>query len=150
MLAAAPDAFRFQLPKKCIFVLGIDLSIRNINKAQQNLDKNPVSNISFQHKSLNVLYKEGHHFDYAVITFVIHEINENERISLLKEVSEIADTIIIGDYIAPGPKGFGGYLTQIIEFLAGERALSKLLKLYSQWRNSGTGKKVRSENYQYD
>jgi SAM-dependent methyltransferase len=111
--------FSFSIAEKCKTVLGIDLSIRNINKAQQNLDKDSVSSISFQHKSLNALYKEGHHFDYAVITFVIHEINENERISLLKEVSEMADIVIIGDYLAPGPKDFGGYLTRIIEFLAG-------------------------------
>jgi len=111
--------FSFSIAEKCKTVLGIDLSIRNINKAQHNLDKNPVSSISFQHKSLHALYEEGHHFDYAVITFVIHEINENERISLLKEVSEIADIVIIGDYLAPGPNDFGGYLTRIIEFLAG-------------------------------
>lgn len=111
--------FSFLIAEKCKTVLGIDLSIRNIKMAQQNLDKNPVSSISFQHKSLDALYKEGHHFDYAVITFVFHEINENKRISLLQEVSKIANTIIIGDYLAPSPKHFGGYLTQIIEFLAG-------------------------------
>ena len=37
----------------------------------------------------------------------------------MKEVSEIADIVIIVDYLAPGPKDFGGYLTRIIEFLAG-------------------------------
>jgi hypothetical protein len=54
------------------------------------------------------------------MTFVIHEVNEDERITLLKEVASVADKIIIGDYLVPRPGGFGSFLTQVIEFIAGK------------------------------
>jgi len=112
--------FGFSIANNCKSLLGIDLSIRNINKAQSNLNKNYIKNLNFQHKSLNDLYLENNRFDFAIITYVIHEVNENERISLLKEISEIADKIIVGDYIVPRPKGFNGKMSQFIEFLAGK------------------------------
>jgi len=54
-----------------------------------------------------------------VLTYVIHEVNEEERMNLLKEISRVADKIIIGDYLVPKPKGFRSYLSEIIEFIAG-------------------------------
>jgi hypothetical protein len=54
-----------------------------------------------------------------VLTYIIHEVNEEERINLLKEISRVVDKIIIGDYLVPKPKGFRSYLSEIIEFIAG-------------------------------
>ncbi len=45
-------------------------------------------------------------FDYAVITYVIHEVNSDERLPLLNDIFKIAEKIIIGDYLIPQPKGF--------------------------------------------
>jgi hypothetical protein len=59
------------------------------------------------------------HFDYAVMTFVIHEIDEAERITLLEEMATVADKIIIGEYLVPRPVNFKGRQSQLIEFLAG-------------------------------
>ena len=59
------------------------------------------------------------HFDYAILTYVIHEVDEEERITLLNEIALIADKIIIGDYLVPRPKGFSGFLSEVIEFIAG-------------------------------
>jgi hypothetical protein len=53
------------------------------------------------------------------MTFVIHEVNHTERVPLLKEMAEIADNIIIGDYIVPKPKGFMSILNEMVEFAAG-------------------------------
>ena len=105
---------------KCSSVVGIDLSERNIRKANNNLKKSPNQKIIFRHNSLNeVLQEHNQHFDYAILTFVIHEVNEEERIPLLKDIAKVADKIIIGDYLVPRPNNFTGKLSRLIEFLAG-------------------------------
>jgi len=112
--------FSFTVSDKCESVLGIDLSERNINRANSLLLKNPQSNLSFKHTSVSKLISNGEqHFDYAVLTYVIHEVNPEERILLLKEISKIADKIIIGDYLVPQPKGFWKLLNEAVEFVAG-------------------------------
>jgi len=110
----------FALADQCKSVLGIDLSKRNIDRAQLTLVQQQNDKILFQHRNLSEILNEGQtHFDYAVLTYVIHEVNEEERINLLKEIAQVAEKIIIGDYLVPKPKGFDGYLSEAIEFLAG-------------------------------
>ena len=111
----------FALADKCKSVLGIDLSKRNIDRANLTLLQHPDVKISFQHNNLNEIISNGNvHFDFAILTYVIHEVNEEERINLLNDISQVADKIIIGDYLVPKPKGFGGFLSELIEFIAGK------------------------------
>lgn len=79
----------FALADQGISVLGIDLSKRNIDRANLNLLQQPNDQITFEHLSLSEICNQRlhTHFDYAVITYVIHEVNENERIILLNEKS---------------------------------------------------------------
>jgi len=110
----------FQLSGKSKSVLGIDLSKQNIDRAKLSLLRQPDDKISFQHRTLSDIIKADHaHFDYAVLTYVIHEVNEDERITLLSEMAQVADKIIIGDYLVPKSAGFGGRLTEVIEYIAG-------------------------------
>lgn len=110
----------FTLADKCKSVLGIDLSKRNIDRALLTLIKYPNDRISFQHSNISEISNDGQtRFDYAVVTFVIHEVDEKERITLLKQTALVADKIIIGDYLVPRSKGFGGFLSEVIEFIAG-------------------------------
>ena len=110
----------FALADNCKSVLGIDLSKRNIDRANITLHQRPNSKISFHHGNVSEInHEKQFHFDYAVLTYVIHEVNEEERLSLLKDIAQIADKIIIGDYIVPKPIGFEGHLSKLIEFLAG-------------------------------
>jgi len=112
--------FSFSVVDKCKSVIGIDLSRRNINKANQNLNAKPTEKMSFIHTSLNDLVLTNHiHFDYAVTTYVIHEVNESERVQMLMDMSKIADKIIIGDFLVPRPNNLAGKLTRVIEFVAG-------------------------------
>jgi len=112
--------FSFSVADKINRIIGIDLSKKNIDKANLNLAKNPNSKISFLHTNLSSLLSQNFHFDYAVITFVIHEVNPEERVALLKEISQIANTIIIGDYLVPVKKGFWNILNEVVEYLAGK------------------------------
>ena len=110
----------FALADKCKSVLGIDLSKKNIDRANLILLQHPNDKISFQHSNLKEIINKGKiHFDYAVLTYVIHEVDEEDRINLLNEISRVVDKIIIGDYLVPKPKGFRSYLSEIIEFIAG-------------------------------
>jgi SAM-dependent methyltransferase len=112
--------FSFFMADKCASIKGIDLSKRNIDRANLLLSKNPVSNISFQHTDVKELILNGNnHFQYAVMTYVIHEVNNNERLTLLNQTSELADKIIIGDYLFPSRTGFWNLLNEAVEFGAG-------------------------------
>lgn len=112
--------FSFSVADKCKSILGIDLSGRNIARANLTLSRNPDNKISFQHKSVIDVISEGEYdFDYAVMTYVIHEVNEEERVFLLDEIAQVADKIIIGDYLFPRPGGFWSALNEVIEFAAG-------------------------------
>ena len=111
----------FTFADKCKSVLGIDLSKPNIDRAIRTLNKRNRANISFFHGNVNELNHNGKkHFDYAVLTYVIHEVNEDERTSLLKDIIQIANKLIIADYVVPKPQGFEGWLSCAIEFMAGE------------------------------
>ncbi|MFA6978602.1 MAG: class I SAM-dependent methyltransferase [Ignavibacteriaceae bacterium] len=112
--------FSFSVSDKCKSVLGIDLSTRNIERANSILSENPNDKISFQHKNISEISSGGkEYFDYAVMTYVIHEVDEEKRVNLLKEIAQVADKIIIGDYLVPKPKGFWSGLNEIVEFAAG-------------------------------
>ena len=116
--------FSFKVADKVDKVVGLDLSKKNIDKANQILSKKNNSKISFHHTNLSTLISQNHHFDYAVMTYVIHEVNPSERIALLKEMSQIADKIIIGDYLVPVKRGFWSLLNEVVEFLAGNEHYS--------------------------
>jgi ubiquinone/menaquinone biosynthesis C-methylase UbiE len=111
----------FTLANKCNKILGIDLSEKNIERAILTLSKKPNSKISFIHSSLSEIISDGNeHFDYAVMTYVIHEVDESERDNLLEEMAQVADKIIIGDYLPSPGNGFVNTINIIVEFLAGK------------------------------
>ena len=111
----------FTLADKSKSVLGIDLSKRNIDRANLSLLQHPDVKISFQHNNLSDIISNGKvHFDFAILTYVIHEINSEERVNLLVDIAQVSDKIIVGDYLVPKPEGFGGFLSESIEFIAGK------------------------------
>jgi SAM-dependent methyltransferase len=112
--------FSFAVADKAQKIVGVDLSSKNITTANQTLQKNPNDKISFLHTTLSNLISQNHHFDYAVMTYVIHEVNPEDRITLLNEMVKLSDKIIIGDYLVPTIKGFWGMLNEVVEFAAGK------------------------------
>ena len=110
----------FQLSDHCNNVIGVDLSSKNI-KVANTKKNNQYSNVNFIHADGNILKNIfNDKFDYAVITYVIHEMPEAERIKFLFEVKDVSNQIIIGDYLAPQRKTFWGLLNEIVEYLAGK------------------------------
>ncbi|MBE0538379.1 MAG: class I SAM-dependent methyltransferase [Ignavibacterium sp.] len=112
--------FSFSVADKVQKVVAIDVSKKNIDKANKTLSKKLNPKVSFLHLNLSELVKKNQRFDCAVMTYVIHEVNPEERVALLKEMSQIADQIIIGDYLVPVKKGFWNILNEVVEYLAGK------------------------------
>lgn len=109
----------FQLSEHCNEIVGIDLSSKNISVATEKKNINH-QNVKFIHgdaKTVKNIIPQK--FDYAVSTYVIHEMPEDERIKLLLELKEVSEKIIIGDYLVPTPNTFWGGLNIIVEYLAG-------------------------------
>ena len=109
----------FTIKGKCDSILGIDLSRQNIERANMTLSNRPDDRVSFLHTNISEINKMNKHFDYAILTYVIHEVDEGERIKLLNDIAGVADKIIIGDYLFPKPSGFGSFISEVIEFIAG-------------------------------
>lgn len=111
----------FTLADKCDKILGIDLSRRNIQRANLTLSKNPNSKIAFRHSDLkSIVSEEPAKFDYAVATYVIHEIAEEERMGFLEDISRLAKKIIIGDYVVPRTKILWSLVSELVELAAGK------------------------------
>ena len=110
----------FQLASRCNEVTGVDLSSKNIKSAGKKLRGKKSSNVKFIHANGAALSNQlNRKFDYAVITFMIHEIPPADRNRILAETKLVAGKLIIGDYLAPLPKGFWTYLNKAVEFAAG-------------------------------
>jgi 2-polyprenyl-3-methyl-5-hydroxy-6-metoxy-1,4-benzoquinol methylase len=111
----------FRLADKCKKIVGLDLSQKNISVASSNLKLNPNNNLTFIHGDISsVNNSDSNKFDYAVITYVLHEMSVKERIKTLNNLKSIADCIIIGDYLTPTPKNLWGGINIFAEYIAGK------------------------------
>jgi 2-polyprenyl-3-methyl-5-hydroxy-6-metoxy-1,4-benzoquinol methylase len=120
----------FQLNDKCSKVDGVDASEKNIDTANKNYDEKFHGKIKFHNKDIKSFLEDGKNkYDYAVLSYVIHEIDEDKRIDVLKLLSTYAEKIAIVDYISPHPKSFTGCVNRIVEFLAG-RTHNRNFKTY--------------------
>ena len=120
----------FQLSGKCGKIDGVDPSDKNINTANENLDLSSNSNIRFHNSDIKTfLVSTGNKYNYAVISYVIHEVKEIKREEILNLLSEHSDIIIAIDYLAPHPRTLTGIVNRIVEFLAG-RAHYKNFRSY--------------------
>jgi SAM-dependent methyltransferase len=111
----------FMLADDCAHVTGIELSESNVKRARRALSRSPHPGMSFEHASVAEILNEGQKkFDYAVMTYVLHEVPEQMREELLGEVFRLARTIILGDYLVPRPRGFWSFLNRVVERAAGQ------------------------------
>jgi 2-polyprenyl-3-methyl-5-hydroxy-6-metoxy-1,4-benzoquinol methylase len=114
--------FCFLANDKCSVIDGVDASIKNINTANKNYDLNSHEKIKFYHNDIkSFLEKNKIRYDYAILSYVIHEIDEEKRIDILKILSLHAEKIIIVDYLSPHPKSITGIINRMVEFLAGRK-----------------------------
>lgn len=119
-VGCATGRFEQLMASKCKSIMGIDISLKNIDRANKILAKNPKDNVEFLHTDIDSLLScKSEKFDYAVLTYVIHEVPPAERVDLLNKIAKISNKIIIGEYLVPRPHGIRKLLNTIVEYLAG-------------------------------
>ncbi|MBN1632931.1 MAG: class I SAM-dependent methyltransferase [Ignavibacteria bacterium] len=109
-----------QLTSHCKIIDGIDLSYRNIEVAKTNLKNTGIVNVRYFHTNIDTFLKnENSRYDYAVLSYVLHEVRPVKRTEILKKISGICEKTIIVDYLVPRPCGFTNILNEFVEFFAG-------------------------------
>lgn len=109
-----------QLAAYCNIVDGMDLSFRNIAVAKANIKNTGIVNVRYFHDSIDTFFKnESRKYDYAVLSYVLHEIKVEKRAEILNKISEKCKEIIIVDYLVPRPCGIVNIMNELVEFFAG-------------------------------
>jgi len=109
-----------QLSEHCQLVDGVDLSYRNINVAKRNLSNTGIKNVRYFHSDISSFFREeSREYDYTVLSYVIHEIDEHSRTDILNKISERSRNILIVDYLVPRKSGAVNILNELVEFFAG-------------------------------
>ena len=107
----------FQLSDHCSKIDGVDLSSKNISTANKKLSMKKLQNVKFfHHDILKFLDEQKPKYDYAVLSYVIHEIDLELREEILRALSHSADKIIMVDYLHPKPKNISGRFLTLVEF----------------------------------
>lgn len=123
-----------KLSEKCRSVTGIDLSYKNISTAERTRILKKADNISFIHMNLTCfIQNQNRHFDYAVLSYILHEVSDEERLKILSEASGVCDKIIVSDH-KPDTIPFARIIREIMEFFAGRNHYSSYR---SYIRNNG-------------
>jgi len=112
--------FSLKMAERSNFVLGIDISKKQIDIAQKRLDQSDRTNAKFIHTNATDLKNHiDEKFDFAILTFVVHEVPQAIRVRILTHIKECASNVLILDYHLPMAKNFSGYSIRLTEFLAG-------------------------------
>jgi ubiquinone/menaquinone biosynthesis C-methylase UbiE len=120
-VACATGMLGFYMSDHCKQITGIDLSLRNITIANKNLSKSKISNLKFIHYNALKLEELIHEkYDFVAITYAIHEMPEEIRLDVIKQLLNSAKNILIADYAVPQQKNITAKLNRIIEFIAGK------------------------------
>lgn len=133
-IGCATGRFVFKLSERVSKAVGVDLSQRNIKLANRIKQQKSTDNVYFVHANalkLSEVFDEK--FDYATISYVLHEMDYSIRVDVLKEMKTIANQIIIADYFIPQPKNLRGLLNRTAELLAGKDHFSN----YITFKNNG-------------
>ncbi|HEY9165316.1 MAG TPA: class I SAM-dependent methyltransferase [Candidatus Kryptonia bacterium] len=109
-----------QILDKCERIEIIDPSEKNISIAKRKFAEVPPDKLFIRHTDgLTFLRNGGVHYDFVVMSYVLHEIAEEERDVLLWGLSRVADKIIIVDYLVPEPRNYCAILNRLVEWAAG-------------------------------
>ena len=110
----------FQIGRKCEEIVGVEISLKNLSIAQSKLNEVKAENIKFEHiDAMELNSSLDNDFDYASLTYVIHEVDRQSRIDLLNSIKSVANRIIIADYLYPHPNSLWGNINKVVEFFAG-------------------------------
>ena len=112
----------FHYAEAGITATGIDLDSNMLKLAGKDKRKKALRNVSFQIADARNLPFKDSFFDYASISFALHEKERTARDKIISEMRRVVkkegDLIFI-DFQAPLPKTLFAYLIKAVEFIAG-------------------------------
>jgi ubiquinone/menaquinone biosynthesis C-methylase UbiE len=109
-------------------IVGVDLSSVNINKAHQLKQRKNIKNIEFIHQDatkLNEIFPKNA-FDYSFISLALHEMPENIRSTVIKQMSEVSQEQLFIDY-SFGKLNYSTLIVYLSEFFAGREHFNNFL-----------------------
>lgn len=108
--------------RRGIIATGIDTDPRMIKVAERNRRKRGLGNVSFQLADAQNLPFRDSSFDYASVSFSLHEKERPARarvISEMKRVVKAEGALVFIDFSVPLPRNAYSYLVKAVEFMAG-------------------------------
>ena len=101
-------------------VVGIDINDVMTSCASQRAENLNLDNITYHTADgSNLDFIADKEFDFTTITLALHELNDELRKQILKEMQRISTHMILVDYSVPLPKNISGWGCRHIEMLAG-------------------------------
>ncbi len=119
-ICCGTGALAFRIAEGCEHVTGVDQSLGMIEYAEEEKRNRGATDVEFIHADATDLsrYKNGV-FDFAVLSFTLHEMPQNIRLPALREAARVADQVIIVDHMIPTPMNVTGMIDLYLEFNAG-------------------------------
>jgi len=127
-VACGTGDFTMLAASKASYATGIDLSRRNIKRANAKLKKKDLDNVQFLHGNaleLSKLFKNK--FDYSFISFALHEMSPSIREAVFSEMVAVSDKVIVAEFAVDMAVNMTGMLSRAAEFFAGFDHFSNFL-----------------------
>jgi SAM-dependent methyltransferase len=120
-MGCGTGALLFSLADKCPDLIGVERSGRMCAYGRKRAQALGLGRIRFLQGDATRLHSlpDGS-FDYASASMVVHEMEREKRLPLLKEMRRLARTLIIVDYRVPLAAGLPGIFIHLIEGLVGK------------------------------
>ncbi len=105
-----------------IVATGVDNSQDMLNIADKNRSRRKAINVSFQlADAANLPFSDGY-FDYATVSFGLHDKENDLRLRIMSEMKRVTGkggVLVLVDFQIPLPGNIWGAAARFIEFLAG-------------------------------
>jgi len=112
----------FYYAKAGIMSTGIDSDPNMLKLARKGKRKQALSNVSFHLSDARNLPFKDNSFDYASISFALHEKERTVRDKIISEMKRVVKkdgALLFIDLQVPLPKNLFAYLVKAVEFVAG-------------------------------
>jgi len=110
----------FQLATKCERVVGVDISARMIDRADELRRRRGLDHVSFRVGDVSAM-SPGERFDVATVAMGLHEMPTEARARVLPALLEVAPVVVIADFAVPMPWNLAGLRNRVIELSGGRR-----------------------------
>ena len=130
-VACGTGALCFRLATKGCQVIGIELSLKMVERTRLRQRQERIENLQFIHGDATRLEWFSHEvFDIAIICFGLHEMAQDERGKVLGEMKRVAKRLILVDYAVPQPRTLAGVACRFKEIVAGRGHFSRFWEFY--------------------